>query len=137
MAERYLKALDKALEKVPKRAASGERFEEPKPEIMVFGKSRTMISNFADIARRLNRDPHHILKFLSKEMATAGTYDGQRVFFHGSFPKNSIEQLIHIYVTRYVICPICKRPDTKIEKSGRFGALTCEACGAKSPVRSI
>ncbi|MBS7622288.1 translation initiation factor IF-2 subunit beta [Candidatus Bathyarchaeota archaeon] len=137
MAERYLKALDRALEKVPRRVVSGERFEEPKPEIMVFGKSRTMISNFADIARRLNRNPQHILKFLSKEMATAGTYDGQRVYFQGNFARDSIEQLLHIYITRYVVCPICKRPDTKIEKSGRFGTLTCEACGARSPVRPI
>jgi translation initiation factor 2 subunit 2 len=136
MAEKYLKSLDRALEKIPKKAVSGERFEEPRPDITVFG-TRTVIHNFADLAKRLNRNPHHILKFLSKEMATAGTYDGQRVFFQGKFQEDSIVKLLHIYVARYVLCSICKRPDTKIEKSGRFITLTCEACGAKSPVRPI
>jgi translation initiation factor 2 subunit 2 len=137
MSEKYLKSLDKALEKIPKRMISGERFEEPKPEILVFGRTRTMIANFADLSRRLNRDPNHILKFISREMATAGTYDGQRVFFQGKFPGDSIVHLLHIYVTKYVICPICKRPDTKIEKSGRITTLSCEACGAKSPIRPV
>jgi len=137
MSEKYLKALDRALEKIPKKTISGERFEEPRAEIMVFGKTKTMVRNFADIARTLNRDPHHILKFLSKEMATAGTYDGQRVYFQGSFKRDSIAPLLHIYITKYVVCPICRRPDTKIKKSGRFTTLTCEACGAKSPVRSV
>ncbi len=137
MSEKYEKALERALEKIPKKVVSGERFEEPRPEILVFGRSKTMISNFADLSRRLNRDPNHILKFLSKEMATAGTFDGQRVYFQGKFPQDSIVQLLHIYITKFVVCPVCNRPDTKIEKSSRVITLTCEACGAKSPIRPI
>jgi translation initiation factor 2 subunit 2 len=36
-----------------------------------------------------------------------------------------------------VICPICKRPDTKIVKERRFHFLICEACGAKSSIRPV
>ncbi|MGQ9543087.1 MAG: translation initiation factor IF-2 subunit beta [Candidatus Bathyarchaeia archaeon] len=136
MGEEYIKSLDRALSMIPKKTVGGERFEEPKPEVTVFG-TRTVIHNFTELSRRINRPPQHILKFLSKEMATAGTYDGQRVFFQGKFQEATISQLIHIYITRYVICPICKRPDTRIERSGRFTTLTCEACGAKSPVKPV
>jgi translation initiation factor 2 subunit 2 len=135
--DKYLKSLDKALEKMPEKSVSAERFEEPKPEIMVFGRSKTMVANFADIAKKLNRDPQHILKFLSKELATKCNFDGQRVFFQGKFREEPITRLLHIYITNYVICTICHRPDTKVEKSGRYLSLVCEACGAKSPARPL
>jgi len=56
------------------------------------------------------------------------------VFFQGRFSESTIKRLIEIYVNRFVICPICKRPDTKLSKEGKFLFLICEACGAKSSV---
>ena len=84
----------------------------------------------------LNRDPQHVLKFLTKELATAANVDGGRVVFQGVFGPDSLNRLIKIYVEKYVICPICGRPDTKISKQDRFLFLECEACGARSSVLS-
>ncbi len=128
-----MKMLNRALEKIPKKPTTGERFEMPKPSTITIG-GRTIIQNFGEVCTQLNRDPHHILKFLSKEMATAATFDGTRVIFQGKFGAQSIVRLLEIYVNRYVICPICRRPDTKVEKQGRFFFLVCEACGARSSV---
>jgi translation initiation factor 2 subunit 2 len=133
MSKEYLKLLDRAMEKVPKKFSTGERFELPKPSCAVTG-NRTFIYNFAEICNKLNRDPHHVMKFLSKEMATAGTFDGARVIFQGKFTEQAITRLLNVYCSRYVICPICKRPDTKIEREGRFFFLVCDACGAKSSI---
>jgi len=131
--ESYEKLLDRALAQIPKKTSSGERFEVPKPSCVRSG-SRTIVNNFKDICEKLNRDPKHLLRFLSKEMATAGSYEGDHVIFQGKFGLQSIERLIQIYVNRFVICPVCGRPDTKIEKEGRFHFLVCDACGAKSSV---
>ncbi|MCD6263176.1 translation initiation factor IF-2, partial [Candidatus Bathyarchaeota archaeon] len=38
------------------------------------------------------------------------------------------------YTKRYVICPVCKRPDTRIVKEKRLAFLVCEACGARSSI---
>ena len=96
--------------------------------------SRTIVQNFKEIADRMNRDPNHLLKFLSKELATAATTDGTRAIFQGVFKVESMNRLLNIYTQRFVICPVCKRPDTKMDRQERYTFLTCEACGARSSV---
>jgi translation initiation factor 2 subunit 2 len=133
--EEYYELLDRALAKVPKKILSGERFEYPSVVCTTFG-NKTIIYNFAEISNKLNRPTSHLLKYLSKEMATSGTFDGTRATFQGKFSKETISNILRIYCDRYVICPICKRPDTNIKKEGRFSFLVCEACGAKSSIIS-
>ncbi len=133
MSDEYTKLLDSAMEKIPKKISSGERFELPPIQGVRIG-SKTIVQNFKEIADTMNRDPHHLLKFLSKELATAATMDAARAIFQGVFKVESMNRLLNIYTQRFVICPVCKRPDTKMEKQERYTFLVCEACGAKSSV---
>jgi len=133
MSDEYTKLLDSAMEKIPKKTSLGERFELPPIQGVRMGR-KTIVQNFKEIADRMNRDPHHLLKFLSKELATAATMDGARAIFQGVFKVESMRRLLSIYTQRFVICPVCKRPDTKIDKQDRFTFLTCEACGARSSI---
>jgi translation initiation factor 2 subunit 2 len=98
---------------------------------------RTIIHNFKEIAETLNRDPQHILKFLTGELATAAIMQETRVIFQGKFPRETVERLLQRYMETFVICPVCKRPDTRIVKEKRLSFLVCEACGAKSSVRHL
>jgi translation initiation factor 2 subunit 2 len=98
---------------------------------------RTIIQNFSEVADALNRDPQHLLKFLTREMATAGMLQESRAIFKGSFSRETFERLIQRYMEVFVICPVCKRPDTKIVKEKRLSFLLCEACGAKSAVQQL
>src|SRR6266480_7635528 len=52
--------------------------------VQIIGQ-RTIVVNFSDVVDRLNRDPHHVLKYLAKEMATAGSYEGGRGYFQAGF----------------------------------------------------
>lgn len=133
MSDEYTKLLDAAIERIPKKTSSGERFEVPTIQGVRIG-SRTIVQNFKEIADRMNRDPHHLLKFLSKELATAATMDGARAIFQGVFKVDSMNRLLNIYTQRFVVCPVCKRPDTKMDKQDRYTFLVCEACGARSSV---
>jgi translation initiation factor 2 subunit 2 len=129
----YAKLLDRAYSNLPKVVGTGERFEIPKVVGIRMGR-RTILQNLGEISSKLNRDPHHLLKFLSGELATAASLDGSRAIFQGRFDVGTVTRLLNIYAQRYVICPICNRPDTKIEKEGRFMFLRCEACGARSSI---
>jgi translation initiation factor 2 subunit 2 len=131
--EDYTKLLERAYSNLPKTVGTGERFEIPKVVGIRMGR-RTIVQNFGDISSVMNRDPHHLLKFLSREMATAASLDGSRAIFQGKFDVGTVTRLLSIYAQRYVICPICNRPDTKIDKEGRYLFLRCEACGAKSSI---
>ncbi len=46
-----------------------------------------MFDNFGEIADVLNRDPEHLLKFLLRELGTAGKVEGTRVIFQGRFSQ--------------------------------------------------
>lgn len=132
----YEKMLEEAYEELPPEVFKRERLEVPKASYIVFG-SRTFLTNFREICNALNRDPSHLLRFLAREMATSGALDGARAVFQGKFECETLNRLIRRYMEEFVICPVCKRPDTKIIKEKRLSFLLCEACGAKSPVRRI
>lgn len=132
----YKEMLKRARAQLPREVMEHKRFELPKPHSTTIGM-RTIVHNYKEICDTLNRAPDHVLKFLSMEMATAETIDGARAIFQGKFPPETLERLIKIYVNDFVICPVCKLPDTKIVKERRLSFLICEACGARSSVRSV
>ncbi len=132
----YEELLKRAQTKLPKEKGTGERFETPQIRSFMIGM-RTIIHNFKEIADALNRNPRHLMKFLTNEMATAGNLEETRATFQGKFSKDTLNRLLKIYIDNFVICPVCKRPDTKVVKEKRFSFLTCEACGAKSSVKVI
>ncbi len=133
MEKDYRAMLDRAHGGLPEKVEAYERWTVPRPNVRQVGR-RTVIMNFKEIADEMRRDPDHLLKFLSGEMATLANFDGTRAVFQGTFRLDSIRNLLEVYTNRYVICPVCKRPDTKISRSKRLWFLQCEACGARSSI---
>jgi len=136
MKTNYRELLKRAHSQLPPEVFERKRFEIPKVRSGTIGM-RTIIVNYKEIADALNRDPLHLLRYLSREMATAGAIDGVRAIFQGKFHSDTLYRLIERYVEEVVMCPICKRPDTKIVKEKRLSFLACDACGARSSIRSI
>ncbi len=132
----YEKLLKKVRSKIPQVVSKRERLELPRIRHSVVGM-RTIFHNFREMAEALNRGPDHFLKFLSREMATAATMQESRVIFKGKFSRPTLERLIERYMDQFIICPVCRLPDTKIVKEKRLSFLVCEACGAKSSIREL
>lgn len=132
----YEKLLKRAHSQLPPELFAHKRFEIPKVRSGTIGM-RTYVVNHKEIAEAMNRDPQHLLRYLSREMATAGSLDGARAIFQGKFRSDALDRLVKRYAEEFVMCPVCKRPDTKIVKERRFSFLACEACGAKSSVRTV
>jgi translation initiation factor 2 subunit 2 len=132
----YDELLKRARAEVPEVTLKKERLEMPRLFVSMVGM-RTTISNFKEVADTLDRDPQHILKFLTREMATAATYHDGRAIFQGKFPRDTFERLLTRYMESFVICPVCKRPDTKIIKEKRLSFIVCNACGARSSVKQL
>ena len=130
----YRDMLERAYSELPQQVDTYERFTVPRPDVRQVGRRRTIIMNFKEIADELRRDPEHILKFLSGEMATLANFDGTRAVFQGRFNYDTVRNLLEIYTEKYVVCPVCKRPDTRIVRERRLWFLQCEACGAKSSI---
>lgn len=135
MTEEYEEMLERALEQIPETPREESRFEVPEVDVDVSG-NRTTLKNLKSIASDLGRDPDLLMKYLLKELGTAGNREESKGLFQGKFRKSAIQERVNRFVEEFVLCDECGRPDTKLIKEGRITMLKCEACGARSSVRS-
>jgi translation initiation factor 2 subunit 2 len=132
----YDELLKRAREQLPEKIFEKSRFEPPKPDVNIEG-NRTFFQNWNQVVSALNRDGNHVLKFLTKELATSANIEGQRAVFSGKHQRGTMVELINRYMKEYVICPECSKPDTNLIREDRITFLVCEACGARTSVKPV
>lgn len=128
--ENYETLLDDAYTKVKTNCPECERFEIKRPEGRFEG-TKTIVTNFMQIAACLRREPEHLAKFLFKELATPGEISGDRLILIRKMPVERLSEKISFYASKFVICPNCKKPDTEITEENGQKYLRCMACGNK------
>ncbi|OIO63760.1 translation initiation factor IF-2 subunit beta [Candidatus Woesearchaeota archaeon CG_4_10_14_0_2_um_filter_33_10] len=131
----YEKMLKKARKELPEIISKKERFEIPKVIGHIQG-NKTIISNFNQIADVIQRNPEHLLKYILKELATPGDLKSTGLLIGSKVSAVRINEKIKQYVDIFVMCPECRRPDTKLVKEGNITYLECLACGARRPVKT-
>ena len=85
----YRELLERARSQLPSDVREHKRFEVPPPRSFIIGM-RTILANFKEICDALNREPRHVLKFFSGEMATATTMQRNRAIFQGKFRYDTL-----------------------------------------------
>ncbi|MBD3341048.1 MAG: translation initiation factor IF-2 subunit beta [Candidatus Lokiarchaeota archaeon] len=130
----YDDLLDKAYEKIPDNAKQTSRFEIPTVETRIESKN-TFITNFNKIISALNRDARHFIGIFLKKAGTMGEMRGQQLFLKGIYKKKVLNKLIEDYTKTYVLCNVCNKPDTEIQKEGKKLFLKCTACGARKEIK--
>ncbi|MFX0073487.1 MAG: translation initiation factor IF-2 subunit beta [Candidatus Hermodarchaeota archaeon] len=130
----YEGLLEKAYEKIPDNVKQSSRFEVPKVKIRIESKN-TFITNFNKLINILNRDARHFLGIFLKKAGTMGEIRGQQLFLKGIYKEQVLNRLIENYTKLYVLCDVCNKPDTEIERDGKKLFLKCAACGARREIR--
>lgn len=99
--------------------------------------TRTFITNFLQISSCIRRSAQHLMKFLSKELASSSEVSGDRLILSRRLSSRVVDEKIGKYVRRFVLCEKCKKPDTELvkERGGTF--LRCLACGARYRVQDV
>jgi translation initiation factor 2 subunit 2 len=131
----YEKLLGEAFEKV-KPCEFCDRFEVKKVEGMHEG-TKTIVTNFCQIATCLRRKPEHVAKFLLGELASSGNIEGERLVLTRKLTSAQINEKIDKYASLFVKCANCGKPDTEIVKEGAQSFLKCMACGTKKAIHDI
>ncbi|WP_457611793.1 translation initiation factor IF-2 subunit beta [Methanocaldococcus sp.] len=132
----YKALLKRAREQIPDYVFEKDRFELPEIEVLIEG-NKTIIRNFSQLAKAMNRDESFLAKYLLKETGSAGNIEGGRLVLQRKINPELLKARIDDFLREYVICKECGKPDTKIIKEGRIHMLKCTACGAIRPVRMI
>jgi translation initiation factor 2 subunit 2 len=130
----YDELLKKAYEKIPENVKQSSRFEIPKVKLRIESRN-TFITNFNKIIGTLNRERRHFLGVFLKSAGTMGEVRGQQLFMKGQYKEQVLNRLIENYTKTYVLCSICNKPDTQIQKEGKKNYMKCTACGAREEIR--
>ena len=130
----YEDLLEKAYEKIPENVKKSSRFETPKVELRIESRN-TFVTNFNKIISTLNRDRRHFLGVFLKSAGTMGEVRGQQLFLKGQYKEQVLNRLIENYTKTYVLCNICNKPDTQIQREGKKLYLKCTACGAREEIK--
>ncbi len=132
--------LDRLYLSLPKEALNKERFEMPTAESFVQG-TKTIIKNFSSVLKAINRDneqsKRHLVKYLAKETASPANIEESQLVLGGKFSDFQVNDLLKSYITQFVLCPLCKKPDTHVIEKQGVKILKCEACGAISSVKGL
>lgn len=131
----YEEMLRMAKEKLPKVQSKSERFAMPKVQGHVEG-NKTILVNIHAIASLVGRQPEQILKYLQRELATPGYFDGKRLVFGRKLNSAMINEKLATYIKAFVLCDTCGKPDTKLFDEGGKLVKKCQACGEKSVVQA-
>ncbi|MFT4250677.1 MAG: translation initiation factor IF-2 subunit beta [Candidatus Woesearchaeota archaeon] len=130
----YAELLARAKKELPEITEESERFEIPTVKGSLQGNA-TIITNINQIADTLDRPKTHITKYLSKQLAAKGSIKkDQFLAFNTKLRSSQINEKIQDYAKRYVICPSCGKPETKIERKGEALIMQCKACGTHTPI---
>ncbi|MHA1296271.1 MAG: translation initiation factor IF-2 subunit beta [Promethearchaeota archaeon] len=130
----YEKLLDRAYETIPDKVKKLSRFEIPKVELRIEARN-TYITNFNKIINTLNRDKRHFLGIFLKKAGTMGELRGSQLFLKGVHKEQTLNRLIEQYAKTYVLCKICNKPDTEIQREGKKLYLKCTACGTRIEIK--
>ena len=111
----------------------------PTPQISKFSR-KIMLANFMAICNAIHRQPDHLMAFILTELSTEGNLDGnKRLLIKGKFAQNQIESILMKYMTEYVMCNICRVPDTSLTRDPitRLYFVDCDSCKSKRSVAPI
>ena len=114
----------------------GERFKMPEPESILQGH-KTIIRNFGQVMKDLRREPQHVMKYFTKDLATPVTMEGNRLILNSKFTRQQLSKSLENYAKQYVLCSECGKPDTHFETQQGIRVLRCQACGAVKAVKKV
>jgi len=131
----YEKMLERLYSTIEVNPEKFKGFEAPVAEVQNI-KNRTIITNFKEIAQKLNRKPEELASFFFKDLSINGMIDEntKQLILFGKFTFERINLSLKFYIKKYVVCPICSSVDTTVIKEGKNLFLKCLACGATSSI---
>ncbi len=131
----YEGLLKRAHDSMPEEEVTDEeRWSVPELDIMYEGRM-TVWKNFQEIVDSVRREAIHIQGHILRSLGSAGSQDGRRLILKSVISEDKLKEKVDEYVSTFVICGECGKPDTHLVKEGRINVIECMACGAKRPVK--
>jgi len=110
------------------------RYKMPRLVAKVEGKGngiKTVIANMSEIAKALNRPPTYPTKYFGCELGAQTNFDhkNERFIVNGEHDAAKLQELLHGFIKKFVLCPECENPETVLTIKGQKINQSCKACG--------
>jgi len=107
---------------------------------MQITKHETLITNLDQVAKNICRNPEHLAKWFSLNIKGSPVkvqkLNGVVILsLKGNPTLSTLEDILEKFIEKYVICPVCKLPETKYMVDSTLN-LQCEACGNNQECKS-
>ncbi|CAM4808523.1 unnamed protein product [Rotaria magnacalcarata] len=95
---------------------------------------KTVLVNVTAIAKALNRPPTYVTKFFGCELGAQVQMNAKedRYIVNGAHDCEKLQNLLDGFIKRFVLCPKCDNPETRLSVRKRNGGeinQVCAACG--------
>ncbi|KAJ6257313.1 hypothetical protein Dda_8202 [Drechslerella dactyloides] len=115
-----------------------KNYKIPPPQVVREGNKKSIFVNLPEIARKMKRNPDHVIQFIFAELGTNGSVDGSgRLVIKGRFQQKQLESVLRRYIIEYLTCGTCKSPNTTLNKENRLFFVSCNVCGSRKSVSAI
>ncbi len=117
------------------------RYKMPKIQSKIEGKGngiKTVVPNMSDVSKALARTPFYLTKFFGFELGAQTTTNEKmdRYIINGAHDADKLQDLLDVFINRFVLCKECKNPETELVVSKKNGTVTrnCKACGQQTEI---
>ncbi len=110
------------------------------PFVQRVSSKKTGWMNFNDCCSSIGRDKSLIINYLTSELSTEASIDGNGVLLiRGIYTQKNIENILRKFVVNFVQCSVCKSLETSIrkEQSTRINFLDCNTCKSSRALQQI
>lgn len=114
---------------IDKQRIGIERYRMPALTSHHLRNNKTYITNLDKIGQSLHRTPEEILKYIGFALQTQ--INLKDISINGVYEQTKIQSIIYDFINCYVLCPVCKNPETSLSQSQKI-ELQCNACGKKT-----
>src|SRR5271169_1176423 len=91
-----------------------------------------------DVAHDLGRPPIYLTKFFGFELGAQAKVVGdgptQRHIVNGAHDKDKLQDLLDVFINKFVLCGECKNPETALIVKGQHVIRECKACGKRTEI---
>ena len=91
-----------------------------------------------DVAHDLARPPIYLTKFFGFELGAQAKVVGdgptQRHIVNGAHDKEKLQDLLDVFINKFVLCGECRNPETTLIVKGQHVLRECKACGKRTEI---
>jgi len=118
------------------------RYKRPVPIVKVEKPGtngvKTVIENMTAIAKALEIPPEYPTRFFGYELGSQATYehsaDRTCTIIKGKHTLQDLDRLLEEFIKKFILCPKCKLPETKISVKKSQVRIDCRGCGHAGPL---